>query len=62
MLHFGRGVTDRLHAEFYFANNGYKFDLVPTSDNRLVFEREVSWFGGVYYNIDFQRHTRHRTG
>lgn len=49
MLHFGRGVTDRLHAEFYFANNGYKFDLVPTSDNRLVFEREVSWFGGVYY-------------
>ncbi|AFL76148.1 AAA family ATPase [Thiocystis violascens] len=49
MLHFGRGVTDRLHAEFYFANNGYKFDLLPTSDNRLVFEREVSWFGGVYY-------------
>lgn len=50
LLHFGRGTTDRLHAEFYFAKNGYKFDLVPTSDNRLIFEREVSWFGGVYFN------------
>ncbi len=50
LLHFGRGTTERLHAEFYFANNGYKFDLVPTSDNRLIFEREVSWFGGVFFN------------
>ena len=50
LLHFGRGTTDRLHAEFYFARNGYKFDLVPTADNRLVFEREISWFGGVFYN------------
>ena len=50
LLHFGRGTTDRLHAEFYFARNGYKFDLVPTADNRLVFEKEISWFGGVFYN------------
>lgn len=50
LLHFGRGTTDRLHAEFYFARNGYKFDLVPTADNRMVFEREISWFGGVFYN------------
>ena len=50
LLHFGRSTTERLHAEFYFANNGYKFDLVPTSDNRLIFEREVSWFGGVFFN------------
>jgi len=49
LLHFGRTVTTRLHAEFYFGNNGYKFDLVPTNDNRLVFEREVSWFSGVYF-------------
>lgn len=49
MLHFGRKTTDRIHAEFYFANNGYKFDLVPTNDNRLIFEQEQSWFGGVYY-------------
>ena len=46
LLHFGRGVSERFHAEFYFAYNGYKFDLVPTNDNRLIFEREVSWFSG----------------
>lgn len=49
LLHGGRGITDRLHAEFYFAQNGYMFDLVPTSDNRLVFADERSWFGGVLY-------------
>jgi len=52
LLHFGRRTTDRLHAEFYFANSGYKFDLIPTSDNRLIFEREVSWFGGRFYPSD----------
>lgn len=49
LLHFGRQTTDRLHAEFYFDRNGYKFDLIPTNDNRLIFEKEISWFGGVYY-------------
>lgn len=49
LLHGGRGRTERLHAEFYFAHNGYKFDLVPTADNRLVFEREWSYFSGAKY-------------
>ncbi|MDO9010510.1 MAG: AAA family ATPase [Gallionella sp.] len=49
LLHFGRGTTERLHAEFYFDHNGYKFDLIPTNDNRLIFEREISWFKGMYY-------------
>ena len=49
LLHFGRGTSERLQAEFYFSSNGYKFDLVPTLDNRLVFEREQSWFKGVRY-------------
>jgi predicted ATPase len=35
LLHFGRGVSERLHAEFYFSANGYKFDLIPTAYNRL---------------------------
>lgn len=52
LLHFGRGTTDRLHAEFYFARNGYKFDLIPTNDNRLIFEREISWFGGIYFDTN----------
>lgn len=50
LLYFGRETTDRLHAEFYFGNNGYKFDLIPTKDNRLIFEREVSWFSGVLFS------------
>lgn len=49
LLHFGRGTTDKLHAEFYFDSNGYKFDLIPTNDNRLIFEKEISWYGGERY-------------
>lgn len=50
LLHFGRNTTDKLHAEFYFSSNGYKFDLIPTSDNRLIFEKEISWFKGIYFD------------
>ncbi|NNM68675.1 MAG: AAA family ATPase [Gallionella sp.] len=49
LLHFGRNTSDKLHAEFYFDRNGYKFDLIPTNDNRLIFSQEVSWFGGMFY-------------
>lgn len=59
VLHFGRETTERLHAEFYFANNGYKFDLVPTNDNRLIFEKEVSWFGGFYYDTNSSANLGH---
>lgn len=49
LLYFTRKSTDRIHAEFYFDRNGYRFDLVPTNDNRLIFEDEQTWFGGVYW-------------
>lgn len=49
LLHFGRDITEKIHAEFYFGLNGYKFDLIPTVDNRLIFESEYTWFEGVYY-------------
>lgn len=52
LLHFGRAVSANLHAEFYFSHNGYKFDLVPTLDNRMVFETERSWFGGFLRPTD----------
>lgn len=51
LLHFGRNTTDKLHAAFYLSGldsiqsevfDGYKFSLIPTSDNRLVFENEVA--------------------
>lgn len=50
LLHFGRKTTGRLHAEFHFHNNSYNFDLVPTSDNRLIFQQETSRFKGIFYN------------
>ena len=37
VLHFGRKNTPSLCAELYFGNNGYKFSLSGTNDNKLVF-------------------------
>lgn len=50
LLYFGRKETEKIHAEFYFNLNGYKLDLIPTSDNRLIFESEISWFKGYYFS------------
>jgi predicted ATPase len=44
MLYFGRKTTEQLTAELYFGNNGYKFSLQPTQDNRLMFARECLWW------------------
>lgn len=44
MLHFGRKKTEELSAELYFGNNGYKFSLKPTQDNRMMFTRECLWW------------------
>lgn len=45
-LHFGRKKTEQLKAEVYFGNNGYKFVLEPTSDNRMMFAEENLWWHG----------------
>ena len=44
LLHYGRKYTERLKAELYFGNNGYKFELEPTLDNRMMFYREALWW------------------
>ncbi|MBN0986114.1 AAA family ATPase [Amphritea pacifica] len=44
VLHFGRKKTEALNAELYFGNNGYKFALEPTNDNRMMFQREALWW------------------
>lgn len=53
LLHFGRAVTERLHVAFQFGADGrpgirlgYGFNLIPTLDNRLIFESEESLFFG----------------
>nr|VFJ45919.1 MAG: Predicted ATPase [Candidatus Kentron sp. DK] len=48
LLHFGRGTTERIHAEFHFGlNNIYEFDLIPTTDNRLLFDKEICLSKGL---------------
>jgi predicted ATPase len=44
LLHFGRKKTEQLTAELYFGNNGYRFTLKPTRDNRMVFANEALWW------------------
>ena len=44
LLHFGRKKTEELRAELYFGNNGYRFTLRPTQDNRVVFAHEALWW------------------
>jgi len=44
LLHFGRKRTESLIAELYFGNNGYKFELEPTTDNRMMFVEEKFWW------------------
>jgi len=44
LLHFGRKKTEELNAELYFGNNGYRFTLRPTQDNRMMFAHEALWW------------------
>ncbi len=44
LLHFGRKKTQQISAELYFGDNGYKFNLEPTKDNRMVFSDEKFWW------------------
>lgn len=44
LLHFGRKKTEELQAELYFGNNGYRFRLRPTQDNRMMFYKEALWW------------------
>ena len=44
LLHFGRKTTESLGADLYFGNNGYKFTLEPTQDNRMMFSKENFWW------------------
>src|SRR5258708_32830990 len=45
-LYLGPKVTQRFVAKLHFGPNGYEFALVPTPDNRLVFEEENTVFNG----------------
>ncbi|MCL2074909.1 MAG: AAA family ATPase [Betaproteobacteria bacterium] len=44
LLHYGRKKTENLQAELYFGENGYRFTLRPTQDNRMMFAHEALWW------------------
>ena len=48
LLHYGRKKTLKMSMGFYFKDNGYEFSLIPTKDNRLIFEKEELCFTGYW--------------
>lgn len=56
LLHFGRKKTEALRAELYFGNNGYRFTLQPTQDNRMMFAHEALWWN---QHGDWRPHSGH---
>lgn len=46
LLYYGPKITRRVQAGLYFGRNGYTFSLIPTEDNRLVYEEERLYFHG----------------
>ncbi len=44
LLYFGRKTTEEIKAQFRFGNRGYDFTLVPTLDNKMMFEDESFCF------------------
>ena len=64
ILHFGRKTTESLDAELYFGNNGYRFKLKPTQDNRMMFAHEALWWNMKGESYPFSGHfeTRFKDG
>ena len=54
LLYRGRKITDTITMKFEFGNNAYGIRLVPTDDNRLMFQSEAVFFAG-YQNPDGYR-------
>jgi predicted ATPase len=53
-LYLGPKITNEFGADLYFGDNSYRFVLVPTPDNRLIFSEEtVSVYGTVGLGLSF---------
>lgn len=49
-LFFGRKTTEKISIDLHFSPNGYAAELVPTTDDSLVFAKEVAVFHGTEAN------------
>ena len=50
LLYNGRKVTEEIDFEVFFGQNSYGFVLVPTDDNRLIFQKEYFGYHGGWDN------------
>ena len=50
LLYSGRKVTEEIAFEVFFGNNSYGFVLIPTDDNRLIFQKEYFGYHGSWEN------------
>ncbi len=42
----GRKITEEIFLEVFFNNNSYGFELIPTDDNRIIFQNEFYGYNG----------------
>lgn len=63
-LFFGRKTTDKLSLDLHFSPNGYRAELVPTTDDTLVFSKEFALFYGdeAGYNGGTKMHSLAKAG
>lgn len=50
LFYNGIKETDSINFEFFFDNNSYGFNLIPTDDNRVIFQKEYFGYYGAYDN------------
>lgn len=58
ILHFGRKRTDHIFIMFEFDTSTYRFNLIPTNDNRLILSEEFIVFSGETWPTNPQIHLR----
>lgn len=50
LFYNGIKETEEIGAEFFFGNNSYGFNLIPTDDNRIIFRKEYFGYHGAWDN------------
>ncbi|MCC8045298.1 MAG: AAA family ATPase [Clostridiales bacterium] len=50
LLYNGRKTTEEIDFEVFFGENSYGFELIPTDDNRLIFQKEYFGYHGKWKN------------
>lgn len=53
LMYNGRKQTEQIGAEFFFGNNSYEFNLVPTDENSLIFDSEHFNYSGYWDNKSY---------